>query len=151
MSELMSKENSYKLLKDDQQKRFGEFPCFYAYSQDQFEKGMIQLGLNPNDTDKIYHGVSGMYYLRENAKKLKGLMESFDLEFKQAIQSDKNGEKFILDMFTYELANHEYCYTMDDSDTLDYLGLDYEEIENSPSLKKGLKLAKRKICKEENY
>lgn len=48
---------------------------------------------------------------------------------------------FIYDMFSYELANHEYTYTRDLSDTLNVLNISERDIKNNPNLKNGLKLA----------
>ena len=47
-------------------------------------------------------------------------------------------------MFSYELANNEYGCTYELNDTLDCLGLVYEEIQAKPNLKRGLELALNK-------
>ena len=45
-------------------------------------------------------------------------------------------------MFVYELEDHEYGYTGDDSDTLDALNLTIEDVLQNPALLNGLRRAK---------
>ena len=46
--------------------------------------------------------------------------------------------KYLVDMFKYELANHEYGYTYDLEPTLEACGLTEEDIENNSDLNKKL-------------
>lgn len=48
--------NAYQEMQDRQQKEFNSFPCFFAFSQEQFDEGMKKLGLKPGDTKLIYRG-----------------------------------------------------------------------------------------------
>ena len=59
----------------------------------------------------------------------------------EAINADRTGNGFIFDMFNYELANHEYCITLDLTDALLSLGLTDAEIVKSKPLQTGLKKA----------
>lgn len=56
------------------------------------------------------------------------MFESHHQEIADAIAADLTGDGFIYDMFDYELANHEYAYTQDLSDTLDALNLTVEKV-----------------------
>jgi len=132
---------TYQELRDKNQKEFNEFPCFFAFSNDQFYKGMEKMGLDPKDTDKVYKGVGGMIYKREDSKALKEMMERHEQSLKDAIEADKTGEGFIYDMFNYELGNHEFAYTCDYEDTLLALGMTLEEIEANEALNHGFKTA----------
>lgn len=133
---------SYKTMKDIHQKQVNEFPIFFAFSQEQFEKGMKSLGLNPDDTDKIYKlGDTGGYYRRDDAVKLHDMFDRQDKELRDAIEADATGEGFVFEMFKYELSNHEYVLTHNISDTLESLGLTVEEINDSEKLLRGLKKA----------
>ena len=69
------------------------------------------------------------------------MFERHHREIVEAIEADKRGDGFIYDMFTYELANHEYCYTEDPSEALQALHLTPEDIENNPKLRRALKRA----------
>lgn len=73
------------------------------------------------------------------------MMKRHANEQEAALAADKTGDGYILDMFRYELGNHEYGYTMDPSDTLDVLGYTLEDIEADPRLKHGLERAMREI------
>lgn len=134
--------NKYRALKARHEKMINELPIFYAFSDKQFDEGMAKLGLNPDETDKIYKlGGTGGFYRKSDSEKLKEMFDTFDREMKEAIAADETGEGFIYDMFNYELANHEYCITWDLEPTLDALGLTMEEINADERLLKGLKKA----------
>ena len=47
-----------------------------------------------------------------------------------------------------EIANHEYCYTMDPYDAINALGYTSDEINNDPLLSKALKAAKKELLDE---
>ncbi len=138
------KPNTYKALKEKRQKEFGEFPMMFAFSNKQFDEGMKKLGLEPTDTDKIYSlkGTGG-YYRRTDAAALKEMFARYDREMSEAIAADSTGEGFIFDMFNYELANHEYTYTGSIQDTLNALGMTFEEVSANQSLLHGLNKARK--------
>ena len=134
--------NKYSELKSKHEKMIGELPIFYAFNNKQFEEGMAKLGLNPDETDKIYKlGDTGGYYKKTDSGKLKEMFDTVNREMKEAIAADETGEGFIYDMFDYELANHEYCITWDLEPTLDALGFTLEQINADKKLLHGLKKA----------
>lgn len=134
--------------KEKHQKEFNGFPFFFAFSNKQFEEGMAKFGLSPNDTDQIYKFSStGGFYRRTDAQRLREMLERHEKEMQDAIDGDKIGEGFILEMFSYELANHEYIVTHDVRDTLNALGLSWEDIEKNCRLLHGLKLAKKRALR----
>ncbi len=135
--------NSYLELKERHQKEYSSFPMMFAFSQKQFDEGMKNLGLDPEDTDKIYSLGGGGYYRRTDVEALHKMFKAHEDEMNQAIENDKTGEGFIFDMFNYELGNHEYCYTRDIEQTLDALAYTIDDINNNPLLLHGLK----KACK----
>lgn len=73
---------------------------------------------------------------------IKNMMEA-------AKAADEDGTGFLYQMFKYELDNHEYGYTGDFEDTLDSLGLTWEEVTASPRLLKALDKASSEIRKRE--
>jgi len=136
--------NAYRELKDGHQKEVNEFPFFFAFSDEQFNKGMAGFGLKPDETDKIYKfGSTGGFYLRTDSERLKEMMERHEKEMLDAIVADETGEGFILDMFNYELANHEYIITGSVEETLDALGLTWKDIKRSEKLMHGLAFARK--------
>lgn len=117
----------------------------FAFTQQQFEGGMRELGLEPTDTDKIYKSVGGGFYRKEDSPRLKEMMDRFDKEIQDAIAADKTGEGFIYEMFYYELSNHEYGYTGELDEALDAVHLTVEEVEANKELKYGLEKTVRDI------
>ncbi|MBR5845526.1 MAG: hypothetical protein IKY65_04635 [Rikenellaceae bacterium] len=141
--------NSYRVLTAKHEKEINAFPFMWAFNQKQFDEGMRRLGLEPTDTDKIYSIGAGGFIRKTDAEAMHELIERHTAERQAAIAADGTGEGFILDMFTYELDNHEYCITRDLEPTLDALGLTVEEVNASPALLHGLKLAERR-CRYEH-
>lgn len=97
---------------------------FFAFSKSQFNEGMEKLGLNVNETDKIYSIPGGGFILKSKAKEWNEMFNSFSDEMDENM---KNFE-FMVDAFKYELANHEFGYTYEYAPTLDVFGLDYDEL-----------------------
>jgi hypothetical protein len=135
--------NTYLSLKEKHQKEYNEFPMAFAFSDRQFEEAMSKLGLTVNDTDKVYSIGLGGYIRKTDSKPLHEMTVRQSKEMKEAIEADTTGEGFIFDMFSYELANHEYGYTREVDSTLDALNFTLDEIMASDKLLNGL----RKACK----
>jgi len=129
-------------IKNRHQKEFEALPMFFAFSKEQFTEGMEKFGLKVTDTDKIYKMNYGGFYKREDSKLFKEFYKRQEKEMTDAIESDKTGEGFIKDMFSYELANREFCYTWNDMDALETLGYTYKDIDKNEILANGLRLAK---------
>ena len=138
--------NLYLELKKRHQKEVNEFPMIFAFSPKQLEEGMEKLGVK--DLNEIFKMHGGMFCRRTDIKRLQELMERHVKEMADAIKEDLTGNGFIFQMFNYELSNHEYCVTGDVEETLNSLGLSFEEIEKSESMKTGLRLA---ISKQADY
>ena len=137
---------TYQKMRERQQNEYNAFSktcMFFAFSNEQFNEGMKKLGLNTNDTDKIYSIGLGGFILRTKSKEQFKLLDRFDAERKNAIKNDKDGTGFIKEMFEYEMYNHEYGYTRDISDTLDALGITAEEIATNENLSNGFNIARK--------
>ena len=134
--------NTYQAMKKRHQEEVNAFPMAFAFNDKQFAEGMKKLGLNPEDTDKIYSLTgTGGFYRRTDAINFHAMLDRHHDELQAAIDSDLTGEGFIFDMFNYELANHEYSYTGDISSTLEALNLTEDEVNNNKRLRHGLNLA----------
>ena len=142
--------NKYDEFKKKQHDEFNKFPMAFAFSDQQFKEGLEKLGLTENDKDKII-GIGQGGFIRESDKEAYiNLRRKQSKEFDEAIKSDTTGENFIKDMFESELANHEYGYTGDLTETLAALGLTMKEIEANENLQNGLNLALNSyFCQEE--
>jgi hypothetical protein len=141
--------NAYYTLKERQQKEVDLFPLFFAFNKKQFAEGMAKFGFQPEETDKIYRlGDTGGYYRCTDGERLFEMFARHEKEMQEAIDGDPTGEGFILDMFAYELANHEYIVTGDEEDALNALGLTWEDIEKDKRLRHGFHLAEKRQTKQ---
>ena len=141
--------NAYMEMRNRHQQEFNAFPMKFAFSDKQFEEGMAEFGLSPDDTDKVYSfGNTGGFYLRTDGERLYEMLTRHEKEMSDAVAADPTGEGFILDMFNHELADHEYVVSHCIDSTLDALGLEPEDIEKDPRLQHGLKLAKKRQLEE---
>lgn len=128
--------NMYKQMKEKHTQEVNAFPMMFAFSNEQFIKVMDVLGVT-DKSDLLSIGCGG--FIRKSDKNaLDNLLEKHDREFKEAIVNDPTGDGFIYDMFNYELANHEYCYTYDVSDTLDALGFTMDYVNSNKNVLNGL-------------
>ena len=134
----MSKENRYREMKQRHQNEVNAFPMAFAFSQKQFEEGMRSLGLEPDDTDKVY-GLPGTggFYRRSDADALHEMFGRHEKELKEAMQD----EQFVFEAFDYELGNHEFIVTGDVEDAVNALGLTIDEVNENPKLIAGLQKA----------
>lgn len=143
-------QETYQEMKKRQQEELKKIPIKYAFSDEQLKKGIKELGLNENDTDKIVAIGAGGFMKKEDVESYKELSKKHFKEFWTEIIKDKVGDKFIKNMFLYELNNHEYSYTNDITDTLMSLGLSDKDIRENENLRTGLLLAEKEILEAEN-
>lgn len=129
---------TYTELKAKHQKEVNEFPFGFAFSEKQFNEMMINFGLKPEDTDKIYSIGAGGYIKKTDSDKMDEMFNRHRTEINNAINDKHNGTKFAFEMFSYELANHEYGYTGDLEETLDALGYTREQVRENKNLYNGL-------------
>ena len=139
--EIKAEANQYQELKDKHQKEFNEFPIGFAFSDEQFKEQMEKLGLTADDEDKVVGIGAGGFIRKDDVDKFNDMNARHRAEEEEAIKNDTTGEGYIKDMFDYELANHEYGYTYDLTDTLSSLGLSMEDINKDKRLQNGLNLA----------
>lgn len=132
--------NAYLDLKIKHQNEVNDFPLGFAFSETQFEEMMVaRFGLKPEDTDKIYSIGNGGYVRKADADAMHEMFERHAQEREVAIRENK--DDYLYHMFDYELANHEYSYTGDLTDTLDALGLTIEDVSTHPQMDDALKRA----------
>lgn len=142
--------NRYAEMNHRHQAAVNALPLKFAFSDEQFERAMAELGLKPTDTDKIYKlGVGGGFYRKTDAELVRKTFEDNSKELEDAIAADKTGKGFVYEMFLYELRNHEYGYTGDTEDTLESLGYTTDDLEKDERLYVGLKKACKEIKQEE--
>lgn len=146
--------NKYVELRKRHQKEVDEFPLYFAFSNEQFEKIIKELNLSNDSKSEQFYGKRlsklssvGGFLLKEDVPRLKEMMKRHEDEIEREIKSDKTGEGFVYQMFLYEMENHEYGYTGDPEDTLNALGYEWSDIEKDSKLMAGFVKAHNKIMK----
>ena len=144
--------NLYKVLKDKQQARMDDFLyqyAFFAFSNEQFDRGLAKLGVAETDAEeKIRSFGSGGFVLATKAKDLMQIVNQSVEEQAQAVADPETGKQFAFDMFYYELLNHEFQLTMNSAETLQALGYTWNDLKKNPVLNEALRLAQAKIIED---
>lgn len=142
--------NRYEELINRQQKEFSELPLKFAFGNKQFGEMMKGWGLDPDkDLDKICSVGAGGFIQKKDLEQLREVRKRHVSEMNDAVMGDVTGDGFIYEMFSYELNNHEYGYTGDETEALAALGYDFKQIESDSRLKHGLEKAKTEIMRSE--
>ena len=137
--------NLYDQQRQEQQERMNEFlnrSAFFAFSEEQFSKGLEKLG---TDTGSIVSIGGGGYVLKEKVSEFKDILNRAKREREEALADPETGPQFAYCMFYSELANHEYGYTGRADDALDALGLSWEDLDNSEMLREAFEKAREAI------
>lgn len=125
---------TYLQMKDRHQKEVEKFPMAFAFNDEQFKEGMKKLGLDPNDKKKVLGIGGGGFIRRTDADAFSSMFDRIHAEEAEARKNDD----YLFQMFSYELSNHEYCYTWDVTDTLRSLGLTYDEVKENKKMNEAL-------------
>lgn len=143
---------SYRELRDRQQKEFNELPLGFAFSDKQFDEMMGKWGLAPEkDLDKIYRIPGGGFIQKKDHKHFHEVLDRHNAEMEAAKAADEDGTGFLYQMFLFELDNHEYGYTGEYEDTLESLGLTMKDVHKSVRLTRALEKAAKEIREREEY
>ena len=118
----MKLKETYQQIKTRHQEEVNSFDkIFFAFSNEQFNEGLAKLN---TDTKSIISIGSGGFVLKSHLQEFKGIFKRHKEEMKQFRKDKKN----LLETLTYELRNHEYGYTYDETDALEALGLTIEDV-----------------------
>ena len=119
---------TYSQMKARQQKEVNDFPMAFAFCGGQFAEGMRRLGLDPSDKEQIVSIGGGGFIRKTDEEAYKAMFRRHRLEHEAAMDADKTGDGYLLEMFRHELSNHEYGYTRDPEPALLALGIYWEDI-----------------------
>lgn len=150
--------NKYEEMEKRHIEEFQAFPKLYAsyfelefneFSNEnhkkEFEDDMKELGLKPNEKDKLVKIMPFTYIRKDQLSKYNALMDKMEKEIDTEIEKDNTGNGFIKDMFKYGILNSGF----DTEGVLSFIGISKEEFEQNDKLKKGLELAKQELIKQE--
>jgi len=118
---VLKKLNKYTDLKEKHTKIVNKFPQFFAFSNEQLEKGLKKLNVTKEEICSTGYGG----FIRKIDKKAYGDMW---LKISKETEEAQKDDLYLFQAFLYELANHEFCITCDYEDTLSSLGFEYEKM-----------------------
>lgn len=133
---------TYVQMKKRHQKEFEALPTFVAFSETQFQEGISKIGAS--DRNEILCLCSGIYCKKSD----KHLFEEYFRRTKQELIDAEKDFDFCVEMFKYELGNHEYIITYDPEDAIYACGLSMEKVFEDPHFSKAFKTAKEQYLKE---
>ena len=113
--------SKYSIFKRAKQQKVNEFPMMFAFSKEQLEEGKAKLGVTDNK-ELLSIGAGG--FIRKSDK---NEFDNLFIQLDKELSENLNDDEFLYDAFLYEIANHEYCYSCDLTDSLEVLGLTVEQ------------------------
>lgn len=137
--------NTYAEMKKRHQEEVNALPMYWAFSDEQFDQQLKELGLTRNDTGKLCKTFGGGFCLTKDAQMIADTLTRNVKEVEAAIKADETGDGFIKGMFLYELRNHEYTYTCEVEETAEACGYTMEQIESDERLRHGLEVAAKEL------
>ena len=114
--------SKYSIFKRAKQQKVNEFPMMFAFSKEQLEEGKAKLGVTDNK-ELLSIGAGG--FIRKSDK---NEFDNLFIQLDKELSENLNDDEFLYDAFLYEIANHEYCYSCDLTDSLEVLGLTVEQV-----------------------
>ena len=125
---------SYQSIKARHQAEVNAFPLGAAFSDSQLAEMMRKFGL-PNDKSGYAQIVSlgyGCYIRRSDVAAWNEMTSRHEREIKELRKSRKE----LKEALRYEFANHECQFVRDDKTVCECVGLDWDEVQSDPELKK---------------
>lgn len=134
--------NQYEEFKNRYQKEINALPLHFAFSDKQFKDQMNKMGLDPDkkeDMEKLVGIPAGGFMLKDDYPKF----EDWSKRQSEEYTEKSKDMSFMYDAFIYEMRNHEYGYTYDDTDFLQALDISQKDLALNKELKETLDRAKR--------
>ncbi len=107
------------------EKEVHAFPMKFAFSDKQFEEVLTYFNIKKEEaSEKLFSITGGGFIRKTDSQALTDMGNRHYEELKKAMLDDS----FLINAIEYELANHEYCITYDETDTVNVLDLDLEDL-----------------------
>jgi len=103
------------------EKILNEFPCFFAFSETDFNEGLTKLKVKKDDVLSVGFG---QFIRKADKEKYKQMWLDIHKLDKEFFSDGVN----LFNAFYYELGNHEFAYSHDIEPTLYSLNLSYDEL-----------------------
>jgi len=126
---------SYTKFKKSLETEINAFPMAFAFSNAQLEEAKEKLG--HIESDPIVNLGAGCLVLKSKAADFYAMFEDHEHRTAEWLKNPEN----LKNALVYELGNHEFCISYDDSEALESLGLDFESMTDDQ--RKTLKEAKK--------
>ena len=137
----IQKKNPYITWKHEMDEKFKAIPLGCAFTDKQFEKEMVRLGVTSPDE---LVSIGSNCFIRETDKP--AYLE-FVKDMESTFEENLKSYDFVYSMFFYELNNNEYCISGDIEETLDACDLTLEDVENNAMYQKALTAARKDYMK----
>ena len=135
---------TYQELKARHEKELNALPLGFAFSEEQFEKMKLKLGVKENS--ELYRlGNTGGFYRKVDSELIHNTFKRHAEERRRAIftESGINAE-YVQSMFYYEMCNHEFGINWDGkADVLSACDLTEKQLDSIPELKQAWNAAKK--------
>lgn len=139
----------YKEYKEIMSKEINEFVdanCIWAFGKEQLEQALKERNLTQEQFNNEFCGfIGGGAIRKDKVKEYLEICEKQNAKLKELL----NDEQFACDALYYELANHEYGYTGNETPALETLGLTADDIVDNPVLNRAFCQAVQEIRKQE--
>lgn len=135
----------YLGLKKKHQDEVNKFPFIFAFNTEQLHEVMREKGLEPHQTNELISIGHGGFILKKDKEAYIEMGKRHQQERKER---NKYSVEDLVQMFVYELRNHEYGYTGDPTDTLEALDLTMSQIKADAKLNKAFKQATKIVGDE---
>ena len=113
----------YIELKQQLSEELNGFPMKFAFSDEQLQEGLNELGATKDEVVSI---TGGGFIRKIDVDAFKAMFKEHNNRMSEAMK-DKD---FMIDALVYELGNHEYCITYDPEPALSALGIDVDDIDD---------------------
>lgn len=123
----------YSEMRKRHQRETDALPMQAAFGTEQFNAMLSRWGLTENDTAKVTALGYGMYCLNEDRPRIVEALQCHARELAEAMAAD---DDFFKGAVMAEMANHEYGYTGDITDTLRALDITPEQYRNDQRIKR---------------
>lgn len=122
--------NKYTAMRDRHGRLINGFPMAFAFSNKQFEEAKKKLGV---ESPEELLSIPGSGMIRKTDQ---GAYTDMLVQISNESAEAELDDEYMYQGFLYELANHEYGYTYDTTDTLAVFGLEPEYLEEDERLRK---------------
>lgn len=98
--------NSYLEMQKRRLAELSGFTIKQAATQEEFDKGMRELGFDPNDTHKIVRFHGGVFMRKVDYLVYAAICMRHDEEHEKALAADQDGTGYAYEMFLHNLAQN---------------------------------------------